>query len=307
MVTRACPASRVLLLLLLLLLLPAAAASTTVSLDPEAGGGRHLPLMSCSAGTISIQSAVYGGALPADKCGPGHDNPVGATRDVRKAVAAACAGRARCDFLACATSSYPGCSALPASQLLGDPCVTTQKGLAVTYSCSSATGWTIVLLLLLGGGSYFGGGYAINRRRKGLRGAAALPHAAFWKQFHGLVMDGVRFTQSGGRLRQQGHYSRLAAAATPGSGGGKAHNAAVKKSERRRSAKASKSKGKHPRRGHARGKDTGEALGAPPVENATHEMADDIAAAEGGAGASTAAQQSTASAAGGGRWVRVPG
>ena len=46
---------------------------------------------------------------------------------------------------------------------------------ACCAACSSAAGWTIVLLLLLGGGSYFGGGYAINRRRKGLRGAAALP------------------------------------------------------------------------------------------------------------------------------------
>jgi len=69
---------------------------------------------------------------------------------------------------------------------------------ACPYTDKAVGGWswgnTVLLLLFLLGGAYFGGGAFFRYRTLDMRGVEALPHAEFWRELPGLVVDGITFS-----------------------------------------------------------------------------------------------------------------
>lgn len=63
---------------------------------------------------------------------------------------------------------------------------------------SIGSGWWFVIAVFVGLSCYCGIGVYMNMQR-GLQGAEAVPNADFWRELPGLVQDGVKFVQTGGK------------------------------------------------------------------------------------------------------------
>ena len=68
-------------------------------------------------------------------------------------------------------------------------------------SAQECWGWPFVAALTVLGLGYVIGGAVYNMKTHQRKGFASLPHQEFWLGLRGLVLDGARFTRSGGKFR----------------------------------------------------------------------------------------------------------
>lgn len=195
-------------------------ASAAVTIVPGEAHGKTATL-SCGIGSISIQTASYGGNLrpgptcaatpPSCKCecGGAHANPPEAVVTVTSKVATVCDGLKLCEFAVCwqVAPAQAGICHKDGSVALGDPCSGCFKDFEVHYACS--WGGEFMLIFLVSVGVYAGGGYAMNHKVKGLSGVDALPNLEFWREVAGLAQDGVRFAQARAHGREHTGYRKV--------------------------------------------------------------------------------------------------
>lgn len=158
--------------------------------------------------------------------------------------------------------------------------------------CLAATwGWHVVTLFAAFS-CYLGVGYAHAAKTKGVRGMSAVPHAYFWREIHGLVEDGVRYSKQarlGTRRTGREDYSRLGAV-KPG-----AEEHRVKRQKKGKKEKKVADKDSCQSDGDTEVSKRGGTGAVPPVSADSP----DTALARSVAAAGTAAGD-------GGRWVHVP-
>jgi len=79
---------------------------------------------------------------------------------------------------------------------------------ACPYVSRGSSGWSwgnsFLLLFFLAFGLYFVGGALFRYRQLDMRGAEVIPHAEFWREVPGLVVDGAGFAMAKGRELYEG-------------------------------------------------------------------------------------------------------
>ena len=167
----------------------------------------------------------------------------------------------------------------------------------------SRTSWGFVLVLLFAMAGYTAGGVGLAVKRSGAPLAlTSHPHHHRWREFVGLVMDGVELTRAKATGKSAPRSSAAVrggykAVADPG-GGNPGQKASSKQSEKtEKKEKKAEKKGKKAQRGG----DGGE--GSPDAARAPTSAAP--AAAPAAVGATAGGPKATSSG-GGGRWVHVP-
>ena len=156
---------------------------------------------------------------------------------------------------------------------------------------ASTWGWHVVALFAALSG-YLGAGYAHAAKTKGVRGMSAVPHASFWRELHGLVEDGVRYSKQAARMgaRRTGgeDYTRIRAVK-------EGEEDRVKKKKKKKDEKSPDTDSSGQLDGDTKVSKRSGTGAAPPVSSDPN----DAALARPVAAAGTAAG-------GGGRWVHVP-
>ena len=154
---------------------------------------------------------------------------------------------------------------------------------------ASSAGGSMLLALFGVAAAYLVGGTAYNMHKNGLRGAAALPHRAQWRQLAALVTDGFHFTKSRSGIRPSSSINSRSGSASPTSkskGKSKSSSSsggsspASNKGGSPRSEKIGKQKKSSKRSGQQAGGDDGDSMGASLLSTSTADTAAEAAPPE---------------------------